>query len=155
MFRNLSLALALASSVALPLATQADAAMSDGAFGARQALAQTTPIEQAQFFFGGRSFCWYLTGWHGPGWYWCGYAGAAATAGAAVTAGMAGASPAGTAAIGAATMATGAITTAIGATITAAGNPQGRLHMGRSPYGRRPAYGRRSRISRPRPRRRS
>jgi hypothetical protein len=31
-------------------------------------------IEQAQFFFGGRNYCWYDDGWHGPGYYWCGYA---------------------------------------------------------------------------------
>ena len=55
-------------------ATQADAAMSDGALGARQALAQRGPLERVQFFFGGRNFCWYLNGWRGPGWYWCGYA---------------------------------------------------------------------------------
>jgi hypothetical protein len=21
----------------------------------------------------GRRYCWYPTGWRGPGWYWCGY----------------------------------------------------------------------------------
>jgi hypothetical protein len=31
-------------------------------------------VEQAQFFFGGRNFCFYPGGWHGPGFYWCGYA---------------------------------------------------------------------------------
>jgi hypothetical protein len=31
-------------------------------------------IEQAQFAFGGRSYCWYDGGWRGPGFYWCGYA---------------------------------------------------------------------------------
>lgn len=25
------------------------------------------------FFFGGHNYCWYPDGWHGPGWYWCGY----------------------------------------------------------------------------------
>lgn len=29
---------------------------------------------QAQFLFGGRNYCWYPGGWHGPGYYWCGYA---------------------------------------------------------------------------------
>jgi hypothetical protein len=37
-------------------------------------LAATTDVEQAQFFFGGRHYCWYDRGWHGPGFYWCGYA---------------------------------------------------------------------------------
>ena len=30
--------------------------------------------QQIQFFFGGRNYCWYDDGWHGPGFYWCGYA---------------------------------------------------------------------------------
>jgi hypothetical protein len=29
----------------------------------------------AQYFWGGRNYCWYDGGWHGPGYYWCGYAG--------------------------------------------------------------------------------
>ena len=31
-------------------------------------------MEQAQFIFGGRNYCWYDDGWRGPGFYWCGYA---------------------------------------------------------------------------------
>jgi hypothetical protein len=31
-------------------------------------------IEQTQFVFGGRNYCWYDDGWRGPGYYWCGYA---------------------------------------------------------------------------------
>ena len=31
-------------------------------------------VEQAQFFYGGRNYCWYDDGWRGPGFYWCGYA---------------------------------------------------------------------------------
>lgn len=31
-------------------------------------------VEQTQFIFEGREYCWYDDGWHGPGWYWCGYA---------------------------------------------------------------------------------
>ena len=38
------------------------------------AAAVPNDIEQAQFFFGGRNYCWYYDGWHGPGYYWCGYA---------------------------------------------------------------------------------
>ncbi len=32
-------------------------------------------VDQVQFVFGGHKHCWYAEGWHGPGWYWCGYAG--------------------------------------------------------------------------------
>ena len=31
-------------------------------------------IEQTQFTYGGRDYCWYDDGWSGSGWYWCGYA---------------------------------------------------------------------------------
>jgi hypothetical protein len=31
-------------------------------------------VEQAQFAYGGRNYCWYDGGWRGPGYYWCGYA---------------------------------------------------------------------------------
>jgi hypothetical protein len=31
-------------------------------------------VEQTQFIFGGRNYCWYDDGWRGPGFYWCGYA---------------------------------------------------------------------------------
>ena len=33
-----------------------------------------TGVEQVQFIFGGRNYCWYDDGWRGPGFYWCGYA---------------------------------------------------------------------------------
>lgn len=32
------------------------------------------PIEKTQYIYGGHDYCWYDGGWHGPGWYWCGYA---------------------------------------------------------------------------------
>jgi len=31
-------------------------------------------VQQAQFVFGGRNYCFYPNGWNGPGFYWCGYA---------------------------------------------------------------------------------
>ena len=30
-------------------------------------------IEQTQYIWGGRNYCWYPDGWRGPGFYWCGY----------------------------------------------------------------------------------
>ncbi len=35
---------------------------------------ELNPVEQAQFILEGRNYCFYLNGWHGPGFYWCGYA---------------------------------------------------------------------------------
>jgi hypothetical protein len=30
-------------------------------------------VQKAAYVFEGRRHCWYARGWHGPGWYWCGY----------------------------------------------------------------------------------
>ena len=30
-------------------------------------------VEKSQYFYDGRDYCWYPDGWHGPGFYWCGY----------------------------------------------------------------------------------
>ena len=35
---------------------------------------EPTDIEQAQFVYLGRNYCWYDDGGRGPGFYWCGYA---------------------------------------------------------------------------------
>jgi hypothetical protein len=39
----------------------------------KAATADISTLEKAQFLFGGHRHCWYPDGWHGPGWYWCGY----------------------------------------------------------------------------------
>ena len=32
-------------------------------------------VQKTQIYvYGGRNYCWYLDGWHGPGYYYCGYA---------------------------------------------------------------------------------
>jgi hypothetical protein len=73
MLRKLVLGLALAGAVALPLADVAEAAIGDGVAASHLA-SQLMSVEKAQFFFGGRNFCFYPDGWNGPGFYWCGYA---------------------------------------------------------------------------------
>ena len=30
-------------------------------------------LQDVQYIWGGRRYCWYYDGWRGPGWYWCGY----------------------------------------------------------------------------------
>lgn len=47
------------------------AALSAGGFAVPPV---ASDVQQAQFAFGGRNYCWYDAGWHGPGFYWCGYA---------------------------------------------------------------------------------
>lgn len=42
--------------------------------GSAKTVLPTTEVQQVQFFLGGRNYCWYDDGWHGPGFYWCGYA---------------------------------------------------------------------------------
>ena len=70
----LGLSTALAAATALPLATQAEAAMSYGGQSVADLQHQIAPVEKAQFFFwSGYNWCWYPFGWHGPGWYQCDY----------------------------------------------------------------------------------
>ena len=42
--------------------------------GIRVATEELNLIEHAQYVWGGRNYCWYVDGWHGTGWYRCGYA---------------------------------------------------------------------------------
>jgi len=45
-----------------------------GAAVAAIAVIGAAPAARAQFWmWGGREYCWYPGGWHGPGYYWCGY----------------------------------------------------------------------------------
>ena len=66
--------IALTAAIALGAGSAAEAAIGDGVLGGRAPLANATQIENAQFIFGGRNYCWYDDGWRGSGWYWCGYA---------------------------------------------------------------------------------
>lgn len=51
----------------------ADAAVSGPSNGMRAALDGFNMVDTVQYVYGGRRHCWYPNGWHGPGWYWCGY----------------------------------------------------------------------------------
>ena len=78
----LALAAAMACALgAAPLASAADAqpAVANAAAPARLDDAVIrgdvgARLQQAQFLWAGRNYCWYAGGWHGPGYYWCGYA---------------------------------------------------------------------------------
>src|SRR5215813_13694562 len=39
----------------------------------RTAADELAAVETVGFFWGGRRYCWYPTGWRGPGWYQCGF----------------------------------------------------------------------------------
>jgi hypothetical protein len=69
--RNLKLAFVVALAVGgLPVIANATVV----AGGVNTAVDRLNLVDQVQFVFGGRKHCWYAEGWHGPGWYWCGYA---------------------------------------------------------------------------------
>jgi hypothetical protein len=45
-----------------------------GAAAALLTVVAVVPTAEAQIYvWGGRNYCWYYDGWHGPGYYWCGY----------------------------------------------------------------------------------
>jgi len=52
----------------------AQAGVFGGADAIRDASEVGTLVEPVQFIFGGAEYCWYPDGWHGPGWYRCGFA---------------------------------------------------------------------------------
>jgi len=70
--RNLVLGVAAATLLLTASAVSVEAvpaSLSDGVYRGN-----TAPILQSvQYFWGGRHYCWYDDGWHGPGYYWCGY----------------------------------------------------------------------------------
>lgn len=64
------------------IAVSAIALMAGGSLGLQKAQAAPVSIaipesaglvQDAQFIYGDEEYCFYLDGWQGPGWYWCGY----------------------------------------------------------------------------------
>jgi hypothetical protein len=68
---NIALAAALAVGGLSSIAGSANATILAADVGA--AVEHLTLVDQVQFVYGGRRHCYYPDGWHGPGWYWCGY----------------------------------------------------------------------------------
>lgn len=65
-------ATALAASSAL-MSEPLHAATQGASYGVRTAAGDLSMTQNAQFIYEGRRHCYYRNGWHGPGWYWCGY----------------------------------------------------------------------------------
>jgi hypothetical protein len=63
-------AIVAVATVGVQLTSGAQAAPVDSLKAAMENIAT---IEKTQYIVGGRRHCWYPDGWHGPGWYWCGY----------------------------------------------------------------------------------
>lgn len=72
--RHPALMLAAAALLAAPLAATPASAAPVSPDALRAAVGIVSPIETVQYIYGGRNYCFYPDGWHGPGWYWCGYA---------------------------------------------------------------------------------
>ena len=55
--------------LACAYARGADAQLISGVYTGEQVMLQPVQL----YVWGGRHYCWYVDGWHGPGWYWCGF----------------------------------------------------------------------------------
>lgn len=71
--RHLKIAMAVALGIGglSSLANTANATIL--ATGVDAAADRLNLVDEVQFTYGGHRHCWYEDGWHGPGWYWCGY----------------------------------------------------------------------------------
>jgi hypothetical protein len=67
-----TLAAVAALMVAGTVANRANAMPLGDPTGVRGALDELNIVDNVQYFYGGRRWCWYDDGWMGPGWYWCG-----------------------------------------------------------------------------------
>jgi hypothetical protein len=71
MSRSRSIILSVALLTAVPIAVAQAGVISPQGVGA--ALEQNAVVDHVQYRWAGREYCWYPSGWHGPGFYWCGY----------------------------------------------------------------------------------
>ena len=67
MFRKLVISFAAAAGLMSQFALPAEAGIGAGAFAPPASLAETSPIENAQFMWGGRNYCWYNSSLARPG----------------------------------------------------------------------------------------
>jgi hypothetical protein len=70
-YSKLALAAGVAVGSLLSIAGTANAAIVSTGMSA--AADRLSLVDQVQYVYGGHRHCWYVDGWHGPGWYWCGY----------------------------------------------------------------------------------
>src|SRR5438034_4846417 len=73
--RKLGLILAAATAFTAGGAITGAQALPLGSDPMREATGRVDAVQNVQvFYWHGRRYCWYDDGWHGPGFYWCGYA---------------------------------------------------------------------------------
>jgi hypothetical protein len=68
--RKLLLAAGTAAALLLGLIPAQAATFNDGVYRS----SDRAFLQPVFFIYGRRHYCWYYDGWHGPGFYWCGYA---------------------------------------------------------------------------------
>jgi hypothetical protein len=71
--RNLKMAVALAGAIGFGIFVSGVAQAAPVSNAAGVAAATLNLVEQTQYVYGGHRHCWYADGWHGAGWYRCGY----------------------------------------------------------------------------------
>src|SRR6266480_2270436 len=67
-----TIAAAAAFIAAGSVTNRADAMPLGDPVGSRAAIDDLNIVDNVQYFWGGRRYCWYDDGRNGPGWYWCG-----------------------------------------------------------------------------------
>ena len=73
--RKLLLAASAALAVAMPMLIAGGAHAAPLVVISPEALPGASLVQKTQLYvYGGRNYCFYVDGWHGPGYYWCGYA---------------------------------------------------------------------------------
>lgn len=74
--KSLTFAIAAIALTAAAGAASAETKLSGGQLitGGYDAGQDSVRLERAQYAWGGRNYCWYNRGWHGPGYYFCGMA---------------------------------------------------------------------------------
>jgi hypothetical protein len=72
-YMNSKVVLAISIAVGSLLAVGSSTNAGIAAAGVRAAVDSLAVAEPVQYRFGGHRHCWYPDGWHGTGWYWCGY----------------------------------------------------------------------------------
>ena len=68
-----TIAAAAAFIAAGSVTNRADAMPLGDPVGSRAAIDDLNIVDNVQYFWGGRRYCWYDDGWNGPGLYDCGY----------------------------------------------------------------------------------
>ncbi len=71
--RRFNLSMMMGGMAVLGLLAAAPAQAQDPLDALGAAAGVAAGVVEAPFIWGGRNYCWYPGGWHGPGWYWCGY----------------------------------------------------------------------------------